>query len=212
MKFTPPVTSLMIIIFLVGCGKPAPTPSPDQMDRSIFTGIPCATPCWQNLLVGKSTWSEVKSTIDTLNFIGSYTIQADGISGISVNPNNIPLNAVITAQCKIPQNKCLTIWISEGILSKIQIEFNYKMNLEMAVQYLDNPDFVLYRMMSPEDQHCEVQLIWKSKQLILVSELTKYCAATHTTDEYLTDLSFEKAQVVTMANILQLFQYGFPYK
>ncbi len=69
----------IIGILLFGCmtsrptaiPTPAFTPSPDQMDKSPFTGVPCAAPCWQGLEVGKSSESEVTSVLSTLTFIRS---------------------------------------------------------------------------------------------------------------------------------------------
>lgn len=49
--------------------------TPNTSDDSIISGIPCAPPCWQGLVPGQSTKSDVRDFLETSDLIPNRTIQ-----------------------------------------------------------------------------------------------------------------------------------------
>ncbi len=68
---------ILIASILVGCNRSSL--SPTLMDKSAFTGIPCAAPCWYGLEIAKSNESEVVSTLKSLGFIDQETLKIKSI-------------------------------------------------------------------------------------------------------------------------------------
>jgi len=195
---------LMISIigaFLTACDKSVL--SSDQMDRSTFTGNPCSAPCWHNLIIGKSTESDVISTLQTLTFIDQNTIKIHRMSMSGLVPSVYGPGAEITANCIIPHKQCLTTRVVDGVLTGVEIILNYKISLDEANNYLGDPDYINYQMMGAEDVTCEVQLIWKSKQLILASDtfkgglIEKNCGMVHDTGKIVSSLVISKVRYVS---------------
>jgi hypothetical protein len=90
-----------------------------------------------------------------------------------LDPNVYGPGAEITADCIIPRKQCLTTRAVDGVLTGVEVILNYEMSLDEAINYLGDPDYINYQMMGAEDVTCEVQLIWKGKQLILASDTFK---------------------------------------
>jgi hypothetical protein len=171
------ILAFVLGVLFVACNKISPsseqvTPS-DQEDRSPFTGNPCSAPCWQNLMIGRSTERDVMATLLALKYIDQDTIRIHRMSMPGLNPRIYGPGAEITADCIVPREQCLTIDIVEDRLTGIEIIINYEMRVDQSINYLGDPDYINYQMMGAEDVTCEVQLIWKSKQLILASETFK---------------------------------------
>ncbi len=167
--------SIMIIIgtLLFGCSKFIPTPLPEQMDKSPFTGIPCAAPCWRGLVIGKSSESEVRSTIPNLTFIDQKSVYYHRMPSMSTfeNPSVFGEGLEITANCINSRELCLTIQVVGNILTDISIELNYQINVDAAIKYLDKPDYIGYDRESGEQITCQVYLIWSEKELALKSKI-----------------------------------------
>jgi hypothetical protein len=166
-------TSIMIMIgvFLIGCSNSNPTPSPDQMDKSPFTGIPCASPCWHGLVIGKSSESDVMSTLPTLTFIDQGTIYVHQILSMpSLEPSIWTQGDEITASCIFPKKKCLTIRVVDNTLTEVVAVMNYNIRLDEAIKYLGNPDYVGYDRAGGEQMACTVYSIWRENQFVLASE------------------------------------------
>lgn len=153
---------ILIIILVIGCSRESPTP--DQMDKSPFTGIPCAAPCWYGLTIGESNESNLTSTLSTLTFINQSTIQRFQKSYVESN------ELEIKADCIMPRQHCFTFYFIENILSEIDMTLNYEIKLYEAVEFLGNPDYIVYRVSEPEHLICEIFAIWKSNQLVLSSQ------------------------------------------
>jgi hypothetical protein len=169
---------LVLGMLFAACNKINPssdqvTPSSAQEDRSTFTGNPCPAPCWQNLMIGKSTERDVMATLQALKYIDQDTIRIHRMSMPGLDARTYAPGAEITAGCIVPREQCLTIDVVEDRLTGIEIILNYEMRLDQSINYLGDPDFINYQMISVEIVACEVQLIWKSKQLILASETFK---------------------------------------
>lgn len=157
--------------FLLGCSEPTPSPSPDQMDKSPFTGIPCAAPCWQGLIVGESNESDVMATLAMLTFINQNTIQIfRGGTMPSIDPSVYAQGVEIRASCIYPEKQCLTMKIVDNILAEIVIAMNYEININEVLEYLGNPDYIGYQNLGAEKIICEIDMVWSSRQLILASE------------------------------------------
>jgi hypothetical protein len=198
---------LMIILgaFLAGCSQFSV--SFDQMDISPFTGIPCAAPCWQGLMVGKSTESKVMSTLQSLPFIDQKTVYVHRMSMPGLDLKNFGPGAEITANCIQPSEQCLTISVEDGILTGVEIALNYKIGLDEAIKYLGDPDYINYQMLGAEDVSCEIQLIWKSKQFVLASVpftdgmTKKYCEDVKNNGKTVSSLIISKARYLSMGEI-----------
>jgi hypothetical protein len=158
--------------FLFGCIGPNATLVPDQItDKSAFTGIPCAAPCWQGLEVGISNERDVTESLQMLTFINQDTIQSfRGGTMPSIDPTDYAQGVIINADCVYPNRQCLMLKIVDGILVEIVVTLNYDIKVSEAIQYLGDPDYVGYGMLGAEKIICEVYLVWNEKKLILASK------------------------------------------
>lgn len=161
-----------IVINLNGCSRPLaqPTISPQLIDKSAFTGIPCAAPCWYSLEIGKSSESDVMLVLSNLDFIDQKNIQVRPMLMPDLNPNNWVPGKIITANCISPRKLCLSVDIANGKLRGIEIILNYKMKLEEVLGYLGNPDKVGINHLSHDLLKCEIEFIWIEKQLLMSSK------------------------------------------
>ena len=157
----------VVSVLLFACSKPIL--SPDQMDKSPFTSVLCAAPCWYGLAVGESSENDVMATLPTLTFIDQSTIQVFRGSRPTLNYETFAPGAEITADCEQPKQKCLSITVADGVLTNIVTILNYEMRADEAIGYLGKPDYVGYQDLGAERIICEVYLIWSSKQLVLAS-------------------------------------------
>lgn len=163
--------------FLFGCMGSIPTtiptpvftPSSDQMDKSPFTGIPCAAPCWHGLEVGKSTESEVTSILPTLTFINHETIQTYHVSMPNYNYSASAPGVLIEASCANSGRKCLTLSVIDNVLTDIEVGLNYDIRADQAIGYLGNPNYVGYDNIGSERVICEVYLVWNDSRFVLAS-------------------------------------------
>lgn len=157
--------------YLFGCSAPTPTPLPDQMDKSPFTGIPCAAPCWQGLVIGESNENDVMSTLSMLTFINQNTIQIfRGGTMPGIDPSVYAQGVEINANCIYPEKQCLMVRVVDNILTEIVVAMNYEINVSEALGYLGNPDYIGYQNLGAEKIICEVDMVWSSGQLVLASE------------------------------------------
>lgn len=163
------VLSILLAV-LIGCSNNKDI-SPDLMDKSPFTGIPCAAPCWHNLMVGESEESVVMSTLSTLTFIEQNSVRLHEMSIEGLDPYTTIQGSRITASCKQPSRQCLSLDIAGDILTRINIELNYEITLGQAIEYLGRPSYVGYIWVSLEQPSCEVTLVWSDRQLVLASKV-----------------------------------------
>lgn len=211
---------ILITGLLTGCSQFKC--SYDQMDRSPFTGIPCDAPCWHGLMVGKSTESEVMAVMTTLPFLDQDTIVIHRIAFMSaLDPTVNGPGAKIIASYVCPRKQCLTVSVVDDIVTGIEIVLNYEIHLKEAINYLGDPDFIRYQMLGAEVVTCEIQLIWKNRQLVLVSdafhasELEKYCWFVRDTGKTVPSLVIAKVKYLTPGEIeillspsITLFKYS----
>jgi hypothetical protein len=169
--------SLMAIILsaiLVGCSGPASLPipaftlSPDQIDKSPFTSLPCAAPCWHGLVIGNSSESEVRSILPTLTYINQKTVAYNPITNVRGPDPSVAYPGIeIIADCVRPPQPCLTMDVADHILTQIDILLNYPILIGDVIADLGPPDYVGYQLMGAETLTCQVELVWYSKQLVL---------------------------------------------
>src|SRR5215208_3811122 len=129
-------------ILLYGCLSSIPTSTPtvvftlsaNQMDKSPFTGIPCAAPCWHGLLVGKSAEKDVTAILPTFSFIDQKSVQ---IYRRPSMPDYYAMasgpGAEIVANCINSDKECLDLTIANDILQNIIVELNYEIRPDEAV-------------------------------------------------------------------------------
>jgi hypothetical protein len=164
----------VVSIFVFGCAnnttpEPSFTPLPEQMDKSLFTGIPCAAPCWRGLEVGKSNENDVMAILPSLNFIKQDSMQIYRTSMPGINGTYGPGVNVI-AECINSSDTCLDLKVVNDVLTRIVIGLNYEITVEKAIEYLGNPNYVGYGIIG-ERFVCEVYLVWDSGRLVLVSRV-----------------------------------------
>lgn len=221
-----PIHQLLIMsiigILLFGCMNSPPTttstpifsPSPEQIDKSPFTGIPCAAPCWHGLEVGKSTESEVISVLSTLTFISQDSIQIfrrpsmpdyygeDFGPGIEINAN-----------CINPRTECLVLTTSNDVLQKIIVMLNYEIKPDQVIEYLGNPTIIGVAPVGGETFVCEVYLIWKNSRLVLASTfradkdlegVEKYCNIVRETTKVPSSLLITEVRYLSDAELKSL--------
>jgi len=171
---------LFYTLITAGCGaqNATPTSSPDpvnndSVDKSPFTGIPCAAPCWHGLEVGKSHEKDVLSTIPRLNFIDRKSVYFRVLPSMNTvdNPRVFGKGIVIYSNCINSEVRCLTIQVVEDILTEISIVLNYQINIGEAIDYLGNPNYVGFSEASGGPATCRVYLIWSEKSLVLESNI-----------------------------------------
>lgn len=205
---------VMIGVFLVGCSGfgDTPTPSSAQMDRSPFTNIPCAAPCWHNLLIGQSNESDVMSNLPTLTFINQNTINVHRMQSLpSLNPSIWGSGIEITARCVNVTKQCLTIRVVENILTEIVTVMNYDIKVDESIKYLGNPDYVGFDRAGGEQMACKIYLIWKNKQLVLSSRvfegadaIEKNCYVIRNTTKVSAGLLISEARYTSIGTIESL--------
>lgn len=174
-------------VIIVGCYPYSPIPAtiansplPEEMDKSPFSGIPCAAPCWYGLEIGVSSENDVNSTLATLTFINQETIRRyrssmpgiDGSYGAGLD---------VIANCRNNSNICLEMSIVSDVLTRIFVKLNYQITQDEAIGYLGEPDLVGYGNLGSEKVICEVYLVWSGSRLVLASrfedleQAEKYC-------------------------------------
>ena len=199
----------LLVIFLAGCSEvPEITPSPEQIDKSPFTGIPCSAPCWYGLLIGKSNKNEVISIINTLKFIDQTTLNFNRMTMGGLDPNVSGQGVQITASCINPRKQCLMVNVVDDVLTQIEIVLNYPINFVEAIGYLDNPDYIGQRIFVGEQITCEIFIIWESKQLVLSSgdiegsdAVKKSCDIVRDTGKTIGSLSIREVQYISIPGI-----------
>jgi|CXWL01.1.fsa_nt_gi hypothetical protein len=201
-------------IFLFGCMSSTPAPVPtelfapsiEQIDKSPFTGIPCVAPCWFGLEVGKSRESEVISLLPALKFINyesikTYQVSMPGVEGV-YGPG-----VLVEAECVNSAKKCLTLAIVNDILTRIEVNFNYKITQDEAIEYLGEPDYVGYGNLGSERVMCEVYLVWIDSNFILASrfedldQAAKYCYIVDDEEKAPSDLPILEARYLSDAEL-----------
>ncbi len=209
----------IIGVFLTGCigSKPATippsifTPSPEQMDKSPFTGIPCAAPCWHGLEVGKSTEKDVTSILPALTFIDQKSVQI--FRRPSMPDYYIKLygpGVEIVTNCINSEKECLELTTANDILQKIIVRLNYEIRVEEAIGYLGNPDYIGYDNIGSERVICEVYLVWSESRLVLASRfegvegsdaVEKYCYVVRDTGKIPSNLPILEARYLSNAEL-----------
>jgi hypothetical protein len=164
----------------------SPTPiitlSLQQMDKSMFTGIPCTVPCWHGLEVGKSNEKDAIAILPMLTFIDQNSVQ---IYRRPSMPDFYTMlsgpGAQIVANCVNSNKRCVDLATSNDILQRIIVSLNYEIMADEAIGYLGDPDFVGYGNLGSERVICEVYLVWLGSRLVLASrfedleQAEKYC-------------------------------------
>lgn len=195
-------------IFIYGCSelpaKSSFTPSPEQMDKSPFTGIPCAAPCWYGLEVGKSNEGEAIAILPTLTFLDQESVQIYRMPSMPDYYINLYGPGVkIVGNCVNSEKECLVLTTANDVLQKIIVGLNYKVSPAEAIEYLNEPDYVGYGNLGSETVMCEVYLVWVDSRLILASrfedleEAEKYCYSIHDEGKVLSSLLIQEARYLS---------------
>jgi hypothetical protein len=195
---------LICILVLTGCAHATPLPRAaiaDQIDRSLFTGNPCAAPCWHGLEVGRSSESEVMSTVQKLNYIDQDTVQITrNVSGVQ-----------IIASCASPAQECLKFDVANDVLTKIVVDLNYDMRVDEAIQHLGDPHYLGVSAANGDIFACEVYMIWRNSGLVLASpfaansaEIQKYCDVVRDTGKVPSSLLITEARLISGIELVTL--------
>jgi hypothetical protein len=168
------LTTIVLLALIAGCSTPTLIPTatllPAITDRSPFTGIPCSAPCWHGLVVGKSSESQVRSTLPTLTYLNQESIEFVQITNVNGPDPDVAYPGVeITAGCLRPAQQCLTMEVADNVLTQIDILLNYQIPVDEIVADLGPPTYVGSQLLGAEILTCQVELVWYSKQLVLSS-------------------------------------------
>jgi hypothetical protein len=193
---------LICILTLMGCVQATPPPTiDDQIDKSLFTGVPCMVPCWHGLEVGKSTESEVISTVQKLNYIDLETMQINRISG----------GTEIIANCISPVKECLKFDVVNDVLMKMVVGLNYEIRVDEAIELLGDPHYLGVSAVNGEIVACEVYMIWRNSGLVLTSmvatsseEIEKHCEGIRNTGKIPSSLLITEARLISGMELLTL--------
>ena len=198
-------TLLICTLLLTGCGEqiapPTTTPPEAQTDRSLFTGIPCAAPCWHGLEVGRSAESEVISTLQKLNYVEQDTIQVSrSLSGTE-----------ITADCISSAKECLKFDVANDLLTKMVVSLNYDVRVDEAIEHLGEPHYLGVVAIEGETFACEVYMVWRNSGLVLASpvapnreEAAKYCDVVRDTGKVPSSLLIAEARLISGVELVTL--------
>jgi len=206
-------------IFLFGCSlsSPTPTPLPDQIDRSPFTGIPCAAPCWQGLVIGESSESDVMSVLPTLSFINQDTVHVHHMSSMpNMDGSHSSEGVLITASYIHTETQCFSLRVVDDILTEIELMPNYEIRVDEAIEYLGDPDYIGYGMLGAEQIICDVYLIWSDKQLVLATEkfegyktTENYCGVVRDTGKVAADLIISEIKYTSPQGLEFMLSRGY---
>jgi len=199
---------LLCILFLTGCSALIPTPTPPPaapVDVSLFTGIPCAIPCWHGLQVGRSAEDEVISTLQKLNYVDQDTIQIHrGSSEVE-----------IIAGCTSPARECLKFNVANDVLMKIVVGINYEIRVDEVIEQLGEPHYLGVSANEGEVVACEVYLIWRTSGLVLASTfdansegVEKYCNVVRDSGKIPASLLIEEARLIGGLELVNLLTSG----
>src|SRR5271157_1370466 len=219
------ITKILVILVglcLIGCeGSPVlPTPTlrSDLMDWSPFTSNPCAAPCWYGLSIGKSNKKDVLSTLSNLSFIELPPNVQLTTEELTIDRSNWVSGDEIVAACKSNLDLCLHITIASDILTEIDDHLNYRINVSDAIKYLSDPDSIGYHYEIPVDvsgpMYCEIDLIWRQKQLVLATdtfsgnEAATLCQEIHDTGKIYSGLFISEVRYESVATIDYLLSGG----
>ena len=205
------ITISAIVLLVSGCSRALP--SSDQIDKSPFTGLPCAAPCWHDLTVGKSDEKDVLSTISTLTFIDQDTVKSHRMSMPTIDYRNYASGVEITANCTQSNQQCLAIKVVDNILTNIDVFLNYEITADETIAYLGNPDYIGYDNLGGERVICGVYLVWSNTQLVLVSisegsQGANSCHLVRDTGKVSSNALISKVSYVSIAGMKNLLATG----
>lgn len=105
--------------------------------------------------------------------------------------------------------------VVEDVLTEIVIALNYGIEVNAAVEYLGQPDYVGYRNLGAEQIRCEIDLVWSKKQLVLVSglfegpdEVQKNCGRLRHTGKIAPNLQISDVRYLSAPAIEELRHTG----
>lgn len=188
---------------------PTVTPLPEQMDKSLFTGAPCAAPCWHGLEVGKSNENDVIATLPSLSFIKQDSIQMHRTSMPGLNGTYGP-GVNVVAECINSTNTCLDVEIVNDVLTRIVVGLNYEIAVDKVIEYLGNPDSIGVAPIGGEYFVCEVHIVWIKNGLDLVSTfeaqesveaVEKYCDVVYETGKVPSSMMILEARYLSDAEL-----------
>ena len=109
-------------------------------DRSLFTGSPCAPPCWQGIVPGETTAEEAMQIVQSSPYVKRKSIERTG---------SYTLGA-IWAYWKINSGG-VSIGLRDGLVHEISLNTPYRLTLEEVVEEFGVPEaLVLYQAGLPE--------------------------------------------------------------
>jgi hypothetical protein len=145
------IPALLLTIVLVACSGWKNDP---KADRSFITDMPCVAPCWYGLELGKSNKADVAETLKELPFIDKASIHEYGTRWLEddyakefyfgcVHPRKESCGSAL-----ISNDKLMSLWLSVG----------YSLSIEMVVDKLGEPDYLVYGGCVPYAPICSVGL------------------------------------------------------
>jgi hypothetical protein len=167
MNKLPIILKLVIVIaiasVLFSCTPKAvnlETLDPNSYDQSWLTGKPCGAPCWYGLEPGVSTRQDSITKAKQLSFING--------NGGMPSPSNASWVDDMSFPCKVPDDKtCSVMNFVNGSLTFIWIIPNYSITIDQVVEKLGNPDGFSAYPTDPGATGCNLDIVWKEKQLVL---------------------------------------------
>jgi hypothetical protein len=198
---------LLCVLFVSGCSGLLlrETPPAEQVDRSLFTGVPCAVPCWHGLEVGRSAEDEVISTLQKLDYIDQATVQINRRSS----------GVEIIANCTSPARECLKFNVADDVLMKIVVGINYEVRADEAIEQLGEPHYLGVSAAEGEMAACEVYMIWRTSGLVLAStfdtnsdEAEKYCDVVRDTGKIPSSFIIAEARLIAGLELVNMLTSG----
>jgi hypothetical protein len=166
------VALLSAVCIITACTSMTYDPGADQ---SLKTLQPCAPACWYGLEPGKSSLTQVKSTLAQLPFVDP--------SGMNYYESDNPLKpktliGTLSWHCLHPEQRwCGTATFEEGKLVLIYLSVNFPYTFRESVESLGPPNLVAYtpNLAMSGPTLCSVDLYWTDKQFVLRGYLIQSC-------------------------------------
>jgi hypothetical protein len=162
------VLSLVLPSVLLQCEGPyRPGVEPEaldsaEVDTSLVTGEPCASPCWQGLLPGESTKQEALQALEMLSFVNSDTISV-----------RIPVSPFEGRELIEWMYGTGEIVVDNEIVRSITVDLFYDLELQRLVEIIGEPAGYFVWVFPPPDNisigpicvSAAVEFIWPEEGL-----------------------------------------------
>jgi hypothetical protein len=153
------LTILIIFLSITGC-KEDPL-----IDRSFVTDQPCSAPCWQGIIINKSSLDDVTKVLKELSFVESSSIRVRDVKLTGAQEDT-----EVAFDCSHPkQKRCGVIILRNDKAVYISLSVGYPLSLKEVVDKLGVPDYVTSDLYHPEAGGCVLSMEYINLGIVVES-------------------------------------------